>query len=249
MTMQAQDLPDYSYVGNELEVFRHARNWKLYYRRQIESSIKGSVLEVGAGIGATTRVLCTGAQKRWVCLEPDAGLARCIEAEHGREPYPLRPEVVVGTLETLELAETFDCLLYIDVLEHIEDDAAEFRRAAARLNPGGSLVILCPAHQYLYSEFDRAIGHYRRYDADMMRALQADALQLERLVYLDCAGMALSLVNRYLRRKGTPSAGPIMIWDRLFVPCSRLIDPLTGYRLGKTIVGVWKRAGSAFPSQ
>jgi SAM-dependent methyltransferase len=232
---------DYTYVGTELEVFRHARNWKQYYRSRISPYIQGSVLEVGAGIGATTRVLCSDQANCWVCLEPDPMLARRIGEEHRREPYPVPPQVIVGTLETLEPTQTFDCLLYIDVLEHIEDDGAEFQRAAVRLKPGGSLVILCPAHQYLYSEFDRSIGHFRRYDAKMMRALKADALRLERIFYLDSTGIALSLMNRFVRRKGTPSARPILIWDRCFVPCSRLIDPLTGYRLGKTIVGIWKR--------
>ena len=238
---RTDDPPDYSYVGTELEVFRHARNWKQYYKRKIAPYIQGSVLEVGAGIGATTRVLCASQAKRWVCLEPDPSLARRISEEHRREPYPVAPEVIVGTLETLDPSQMFDCLLYIDVLEHIEDDQAEFQRAAARLKPGGSLVILCPAHQYLYSEFDRSIGHYRRYDARMMRALKSDSVRLERIFYLDSTGMALSLLNRFIRRKGTPSARPILIWDRFFVPCSRLLDPLTGHRLGKTVVGVWKQ--------
>jgi SAM-dependent methyltransferase len=232
---------DFAYVGTELEVFRHARNWKRYYRSRVAPYIRGDVLEVGAGIGATTRVLCSGHETRWVCLEPDPALAQRIEAEHRREPYPRPVEIVVGTLDTLDPAERFDCLLYIDVLEHIEDDHAEFRRAAARLRPGGSLVILCPAHNSLFSPFDHAIGHHRRYDAAMYRALQADDLCLERILYLDCAGMSLSLLNRFVRRGGSPSSGPILVWDRLFIPCSRVLDPLLGYRLGKTIVGVWKR--------
>lgn len=232
---------DYTYVGSELDVFRHARNWKRYYRGLIAPYIRGRVLEVGAGIGATTRVLCAGTEQSWTCLEPDPALARRIDEEHARDPYPVRPEVVVGTLETLDPKRTFDSLLYIDVLEHIEDDQAEFRRAAARLDPGGSLVILCPAHQYLFSEFDRSIGHYRRYDAPMMRALKADGLRLERTAYLDSTGMLLSLLNRFVRRQGAPSAGPILVWDRVFIPCSRILDPLLGRRLGKTIVGVWTR--------
>ncbi len=232
----------FQYHGSELDVFRFATNWKRYYQRQIAPKIQGDVLEVGAGIGATTRTLCTGSERQWVCLEPDPGLAARIAEEHRRIPYPIAPEVIVGTLETLEPSRTFDTLLYIDVLEHIEDDADEFRRAAERLKPGGSLIILCPAHGWLFSEFDHAIGHYRRYDKVMMTQLPKRGLQLNQLFYLDCFGVILSLLNRLIRRKGAPSSAlPILFWDRLVIPCSRVFDAIIGYRFGKTIVGIWSK--------
>lgn len=233
----------FSYVGSELEVFRHARNWKGYYRRKLAPYIRGRVLEVGAGIGATTRILCSGKESRWVCLEPDADLAAQIAEENRRQPYPINPEIVVGTLETLDPSQTFDCLLYIDVIEHIEDDAAEIRRAADRLEPGGSLVVLCPAHQFFFSDFDRSIGHYRRYDARMMAALTPETLVSERIFYLDSAGMLLSLLNHLRKGKGVPTKAPILVWDRVFIPISRLVDPLFGHRLGKTVVSIWRKPG------
>lgn len=239
--MDALRAEDFSYVGGELEVFRHAHNWKRYYRSKLAPYIRGRVLEDGAGIGATTRILCSGIESRWVCLEPDAALASRIKEEDRRQPYPITPEVIAGTLEAIAPAETFDCVLYIDVLEHIEDDAAETRRAADRLESGGSLMILCPAHQFFFSDFDRAIGHYRRYNARTLAALTAEALVLERVFYLDSAGMLLSLANRLRHGKGVPSKWLILIWDRAFIPVSRLLDPLFGYRLGKTVVGIWKK--------
>ena len=49
---------------------------------------------------------------------------------------------------TLPAEAKFDAILYIDVLEHIEDDRAEMARAAARLKPGGALIVLAPAHPF-----------------------------------------------------------------------------------------------------
>ena len=66
---------EFNYVGSELEVFAHALKWKAYFRSHVSSYLVGDVLEVGAGIGATTRLLCDGLQSRWVCLEPDRNLA------------------------------------------------------------------------------------------------------------------------------------------------------------------------------
>ncbi len=241
------------YVGTELELFAEARNWKRYLRDAIAPFLGGDVLEVGAGIGTTTRALCTGhvfrltaeatgAVSSWTCLEPDPALAATLERES--LALPCSPRVVVGTLADLPETARFDSLLYVDVLEHIEHDAAEVQRAAARLNQGGRLIILCPAHQALYSAFDRQIGHFRRYDRKMMRALTPEGMTLERLTYLDSAGFLLSTANRLLLRASMPTRGQIHTWDRLFVPISRVTDVLTGGRVGKSILAVWRKTAS-----
>ena len=67
------------YIGNELELFGNAHNWKGYYRNHLAPFIQGNVLEVGAGIGETTTHLLNKKVKNWLCLEPDASLAKKIE--------------------------------------------------------------------------------------------------------------------------------------------------------------------------
>jgi SAM-dependent methyltransferase len=232
----------YAYVGNELEVFAHAVNWKRYYGRLLAPYIRGEVLEVGAGIGGTTRVLCTPRADHWVCLEPDPELAERLRAAATERPFAVPIEAEVGTVDSLAVDRRFDCILYIDVLEHIEADRAELRAAAEHLEPGGTLIVLCPAHPMLYTEFDRAIGHYRRYTKAMYRAIEPDGLRRERLFYLDSAGLLLSLGNRLLLRSGSPTVQQVKVWDRLFVPVSRVMDRVLGRTLGKSIVGVWRNA-------
>src|SRR5580704_2686712 len=132
---------EFKYAGSELELFEKARNWKAYWRAQISGFVRGDVLEVGAGIGANTRTLAGLKYERWTCLEPDAALAARIELPPGG-----RHETAVGTLADLTAEAQFDAILYIDVLEHIEDDGGEMARAAARLKAGGALIVLAPAH-------------------------------------------------------------------------------------------------------
>src|SRR5205814_2351299 len=157
----------FAYVGNELDTFAHAVNWKRYFGRLLAPYVRGAVLEVGAGIGGTTRVLCTPRADRWVCLEPDPELADRLRTSAAERPFPAPVAVEVGTVATLAADRRFDCILYIDVLEHIAADRAELRAAATYLTPGGALVVLCPAHPLLYTEFDRVIGHHRRYPKAM----------------------------------------------------------------------------------
>jgi len=230
------------YIGNELELFQFATNWKSYFRSQIRAYIRGDVLEVGAGLGGTTRLLANADCRSWTCLEPDAALLSQIESIESE--LPLRPRCVLGTIDQLPADARFDCILYIDVMEHIGDDAAEFARAAGRLKPGGVLVILSPAHQFLYTNFDRVIGHHRRYTKPSLLRAAGNLLTLERLFYLDSFGIAASLSNTFLKQS-MPRLWQIKVWDRCLVPCSRVFDPLLGRTVGKTIIGVWRRDGSA----
>lgn len=232
---------DFHYVGTELELFSSATNWKQYLRRQVAPYLGRQVLEVGAGLGGTTRLLCGPGQRSWVCLEPDSTLARSLGEKRDRGELPAFCEVVVGTLADIPADSTFDSLLYIDVLEHIEDDRGELERAAAHVSEGGHLVVLSPAHPWLFSPFDEAIGHFRRYTRTSLAALTPRPLVPTRCVYLDSVGLLASLGNRLLLRHSMPGARQIAFWDRVLVPGSRLVDPLVRYSLGKSVLCVWRR--------
>ena len=231
----------FSYIGSELDIFSRATNWKAYYRQLIRNYIGNEVLEVGAGIGATTMTLCRGDKSRWICLEPDPGLAGKTRylIESGQLPKCCKVEV--GSIEDLDPAEAFDSILYIDVLEHIKDDKTEIERAANRLKPGGFLIILSPAHQGLFTPFDARIGHYRRYNKRSLSALIPQNLKCERLFYVDSVGAIASLGNRYLLKRDMPNAQQIALWDKVMIPLSRIFDPLSGFSVGKSIIGIWQR--------
>src|SRR6266849_929929 len=123
-----------AYIGSELDVFAHAVNWKNYVRKWLAPYLHGEVLEVGAGLGAATRGLRTGGERRWLCLEPDPELL-----EQARASGLSGCEIRVGMLNDLPETERFNTILSTDVLEHIEDDRAELEAAARRLKPSGAL--------------------------------------------------------------------------------------------------------------
>lgn len=235
------------YVGSELALFAEAVNWKRYLQRQFAPFIRGSVLEVGAGMGGTTCVMRSGDCSHWTCLEPDPSLAEQI-VPRMRAAAPERADdltVVVGTAADLAETSKYDAILYIDVLEHIENDAAELGQAARLLADGGRLIVLSPAHQWLYSPFDESIGHFRRYTRKTLAALSPPGLALRRLRYLDSVGLLASSGNRFLLQSSLPTARQIWVWDSLMVPLSRLLDVAVGYRLGKSIYAVWQRTDNA----
>ena len=234
-------MSEQTYIGGELELFARAQHWKAYWISQLRPYVRGAVLEVGAGIGANTLILRGDAAGPWVCLEPDPVLVARLKENLAGSPSGRDSEVRLGTIAALAPAEKFDTILYIDVLEHLEDDGEELDRAAAHLNAGGRIIALSPAHGWLFSEFDRSIGHHRRYTAAMLEALTPAELEVERAFYLDSVGLLASAANRFFLHQSLPNARQIRVWDDFMVPCSRFIDPLSAHCLGKSVVCVWRR--------
>ncbi|HEY9852986.1 MAG TPA: class I SAM-dependent methyltransferase [Leptolyngbyaceae cyanobacterium] len=231
----------YTYVGSELELFRYASNWKSYYSSIIQPYLADEVLEVGAGIGSTTQVICQGKQKRWVCLEPDVVLADQLKTLIFNQQLPKCCELKTGTLTDLSNSDTYDTIIYIDVLEHIKDDTEELKSAIKHLKKDGVLIVLSPAHQWLFTPFDKAIGHYRRYNKNTLSKVIPDDLKCQRMIYLDSVGVIASMANRFLLKSKMPTIKQIKLWDRKMVPLSQKIDPLIQYSIGKTIIGIWQK--------
>lgn len=83
-----------------------------------------------------------------------------------------------------EFRERFDLIIMFDVLEHVADDSEFLEAVAFHLTRGGAIVINVPAIQFLFSDYDRVAGHFRRYS---IRSLQTtignSALRLKRYTY------------------------------------------------------------------
>ena len=232
----------FAYAGGELDLFARAVNWKRYLRAQVTPHLKGAVLEVGAGIGASMRSLCHGRLTTWTCLEPDPRLAERIRRGLCENPPPVPTVVRIATVAGLERRAAYDTVLYIDVLEHIADDRAELEAACRLLRSGGRLVVVAPAHQWLFSLFDTAVGHWRRYSRARLCAVVPGRMTLLQCRYLDSVGMLASGTNRIWLRQTLPGRRQIRFWDRCLVPLSRPLDRLGRYRFGKSVMGVWRPA-------
>ena len=231
----------YTYPGGELDVFRLAANWKRYLRALVKPYLSGRILEVGAGIGANTTVLFGEGVEEWVCLEPDGAMLKRLEQTVAGKIGSGGWRAVRGTVGDLPGEDLFDAILYLDVLEHIEDDSGELAASFRHLLPGGRIVVVSPAHMSLFSEFDRSVGHRRRYDRSSLRSLAPSGLRVVEERYLDSVGALASLANRHLLRSGMPGRRQILFWDRFMIPLSRVFDALAGYRIGKSIMTVWER--------
>jgi hypothetical protein len=179
---------------------------------------------------------------RWICLDPDANHVSHLIGLITAKKLPSHCEARCGVLADLAPGEFVDTIIYIDVLEHIEHDEEEMRVAATHLAARGHVVTLSPAFNFLYSPFDEAIGHYRRYVYTDARRLTVQSLALQAAFFLDSAGFFISAFNRLILRKSQPSVRDIKIWDKTIVPISVLMDKICGPVFGRSIVMIWQKS-------
>jgi SAM-dependent methyltransferase len=235
----------YNYVGSELFIFKNALNWKKYWASMLFPHISGDILEVGAGIGANISSIYNTKVKSWSAVEPDKSLLDEFERQIEIEKLAININLINGTARDVKEGNYFDVILYIDVLEHIENDSAEINEVLNLLKPGGRIIILAPAHKFLFTEFDIAVGHYRRYNKKLIRELmnsKSQSLEETKLIYLDFLGGALSLINRFVLNKSHPSRSQIVFWDSVIIPMSKIFDYLLRFQVGKSILAIYTRS-------
>lgn len=115
-----------------------------------------------------------------------------------------RNQSISGTLyyydvldRCLELREKYDVLFLFDVLEHVEEEDTFLQAILFHLKPGGTLIINVPSRQELYSQYDRAVGHVRRYRLKDLARLAVS----HHLTPLECTYWGLPFYPLLLVRK------------------------------------------------
>jgi len=198
-----------------------------------------NVVEVGAGVGDLSALLLQAELKHLFAFEPSSNL------------FPLLGSRIEGLSRVTAINEFFspdhvpeaiDSVLYINVLEHIEDDHAELLTAYQALQDGGCLWLFVPALSWLFSEADRSVGHFRRYHMKpLVRLVEEVGFVVEKARYFDLAGIIPWYVN-FVLLKNTFSAGSVALYDKVVVPPMRLFEKLITPPIGKNILLVARKA-------
>lgn len=226
---------EFLYQGKELELFSHAINWKRRVAKNIARFIKGDVAEIGPGPGNFTPFIFNTDVRSWTYVEPDSRYAAALNT------LPVQTEIVVGTIGKLPDYPRYDTIIYLDVLEHISEDRHEVKLIMDRLKPGGVVIILSPAFNFLYSPFDKEIGHFRRYTRKQLGSLFPFPWQIIESKYLDSTGFLASLANKLLLKQKDPTLSQILFWDRILVRLSKISDIFFSPYFGRSVLLVAKK--------
>jgi SAM-dependent methyltransferase len=216
-----------------------ADNYAGWIFELIEPYLGNEVLEIGAGHGTFTEMLARKA-KRVVASDLSE---RCVSRLRERFSAEESVKILHGSVDSAAAHGPFDSVILINVLEHIEDDDSALRELRGRLlRPGGRVVLWVPAFSLLYSDFDRRIGHYRRYRRPGLRKQLTDAgYEVLDVRYVNAVGAVAWLVlARFLRR--TPTHGtPVKIFDRYFVPQLKRLERRWRPPFGQSVLAVATR--------
>ena len=223
------------YPGLELETFDKAKIWRKYIFFLIKKYFKNEILEVGAGIGSFTKNYINEFNNITLS-ETDSKNLDYIKKKFGTKKIDTSDKLIQN------INKKFNTIIYLNVLEHIEGDIDEINNALEKLNSNGYLIVLVPAHNKLYSKFDKAVGHVKRYELDFFKKNKFENTELVDLYYLDCLGYLLYYINRIFFKEETyPSKFKVMVWDKFFTPITILIDFLLRYRFGKNIMCIYRK--------
>ena len=224
------------YPGLELERFNKANLWIKYIIFKIMRFLKDDMLEVGAGLGSFTKGYMKNFHSITLTDTDEDNLSLLKKNFFHNQNI----NIIKSSIKDIE--KKFNTIIYFNVLEHIKDDISEIKSALEKLNRGGHLIILVPAHQKMYSKFDKAIGHHKRYGIDFFKKNRFKNSKIIKLHFLDFFGYLLYYLNKIFFKEETyPSNLKIFIWDKIFTPFTIVIDYLTGYKFGKNILCIYQK--------
>jgi hypothetical protein len=147
------------------------------------------LLDVGAGAGLVGRYLAAERPRaEYFFIEPIPSLRARLVAHHGAE----------HDLGNAACYDAMDVITLLDVLEHQADDVAFLRDLVGRCRSGCTVIVTVPALAGLWSEWDTALGHHRRYSRAALRAtLEGAGLVVRRERFLFPELLPLALVRRW----------------------------------------------------
>ncbi len=201
-----------------------------------------NILDIGSGVG---NHLPFFNGRKLTCLDASPESVANLEAEFGA---PDR-EFIVGDICDPNVigqlsAKQIDTATCYNVLEHIEDHETALRNVRQILEPAkGKLILVVPAHEFLYGEMDHLAGHYRRFSKRQLDAvLQQCGFRVVHSRYMNAIGAVGWFVNgRVFKPKhlSTPSLNTqLVLFSRLLVPGIRLVESVLAPPFGQSLMAV-----------
>jgi 2-polyprenyl-3-methyl-5-hydroxy-6-metoxy-1,4-benzoquinol methylase len=220
----------------ELDRYNH------WVYEQISGALGRRILEVGSGMGNITQFLCAGGREV-MATDVVPGYRSELQKQFGDQS-----NVQVGRFDLTAKApeefvdRPFDTVVCLNVLEHIEDDDFALRQMRDVLETGGKLALLAPAHRILYGEFDRAVGHFRRYEKRELRnKLKRAGFVVREIKFFSLIAALPWLINGRLLKRDYLPTGQANLANRL-VPLLKL-ERLIGPPCGLSLVAIAQKKG------
>lgn len=198
------------------------------------------VLEIGSGIGNLSAKLC----QRDAYFASDSDELYCLHLERR---FAGRPGVKVPRVDLTKaqdfkpLKEAVDTVVCLNVLEHMEDDAAALKHMRSALTPGGKVVLLVPNLPSAFGSIDKMAGHQRRYTKETLGAvLKTAGFTVESIEDFNRVSLPAWIWNGKVLKRETFSRVQLKLFDS-FVWLFKRVDFLFPWP-GQSLVAVGRRS-------
>ncbi len=222
--------------GLDEESGRDQQRYRAYQFELISRHCGPTVLEVGAGLGEFASQF--SGLHRLVVTDVDPAVVAALEHR-----FAARPEVEAMRLDlSAELPDAgapVSTVVAVNVLEHFEADSDVLRSLARLVEPGGCLVLWVPGYMQLYGDFDRRVGHVRRYTPATLRVAISNAgLVPERVAPVNLLGAVAWWLAVRRGGVGSPRTQLVRAYDRVVVPITRAVEARATPPFGQSVLGV-----------
>lgn len=223
------------YDGWELVFFDKAANFRNYQFFLIKDYIKGNIAEIGPGNGENLKYYKHLGKKIFL-YEPTVKIFLKLKKVFKNN------NIFIKNNYFKKSKKKFDTILYLDVLEHIKNDQIELSTAYKALKKNGHLIINVPAFPHLFSNFDRDVNHFRRYNKKcILNLIKGYKIKYVKLMYYDSLGYFFSLLSKiFIKDYKKKFKEKIKLWDFL-IPFSKFIDTITFNLIGKSLLVIIKK--------
>jgi SAM-dependent methyltransferase len=231
----------WSYPGRELESMVFAVNYHRWILDIFRPYLGKRIVEVGAGSGSFTELLLETKPEQLDSVEPSSNMYPLL-ADHIRHLNAgnvgrAHQGTLIACLDTLRKNNAPDSIVYVNVLEHVEDDANELAAMHSLLRPQGHALIFVPANMWLMGSMDRELGHFRRYSMKELHSkCQAAGFTVQLSRHFDFFGMAPWWLKYCLLKSKTMEPGAVRLYDRVVVPTARVVETIVSPPIGKNIL-------------
>ena len=228
------------YVGKDLEAMSFAVNYHRWIFEEISEFLGDDIVEVGAGIGSFSEMLAAKKPSSLSLVEPSGmykQLAERFPGSRNGTQVETYNAIFAEAASAIEAKHKPDSIIYINVLEHVEDDLGELKLMHDTLKNGGRCLIFVPALMLLYGNFDRTLGHFRRYGkGELEDKCRKAGFKILNSRYFDFAGVLPWFIKYRLLRSEELGGGAVELYDKLVVPVFKRVESVVNVPVGKNIL-------------
>jgi len=233
---------EFDFEGEEnLRAIAEADKFNEWMYQQVVPHCTGKILEIGSGIGNISYFFDRDGMD--IDLSDIREQYRSYLKKSFEKRAVLDMDIVAdGFIEMHgDKLGTYDAVFALNVVEHIKDDELAIENMIKLLKPGGKIIILVPAYQWLYNGFDVALEHFKRYTKSRLLGIfPTTGAKLIRSWYFNFAGIfGWFLVGSVMKKKLIPESN--MKLYNVLTPIFKIADKVVLNKMGLSVIAVYQK--------